>query len=175
MSDNIDIFPFQVVFSIILDLYWQHISCTPDLLLRMSTADRRQQPRVYHNRTKTLSCCGIRLMKTAKTGIKSIMLGRSQMLLLKQNQANLKKVRKLIGQFTREQKKVFATGKSAQDGQKWIYFKPLLFLKDKNVSRTVIQFRLKLCIISSLKDEIGQMEADSNDELYVQSANQFLQ
>lgn len=35
MSDNIDIFPSQVVFSIILDLYRQHISCTPDLLLRI--------------------------------------------------------------------------------------------------------------------------------------------
>lgn len=46
-----------------------------------------------------------------------------------------KKMRILVGQFQRECKKVTVTGK-AVDESKWIYFKSLLFLKNKNRPRS---------------------------------------
>lgn len=145
MSDNIDIFPFQVVFSIILDLYWQHISCTPDLLLRMSTADSSL---VFTTIDQDAKLLWDPLDENYKNRNKKHDAWRKLDNTFEVEPGESQKSQKANWTIHAEQKKVFATGKSAQDGQKWIYFKPLLFLKDKNVSRNTVQAEIVYYILS---------------------------
>lgn len=49
-----------------------------------------------------------------------------------------KKIRKLLSQFNRECKKILKSGKGAGESGKWVYFKSLMFLKDKNKPRTTL-------------------------------------